>query len=80
MATWPETPMTYDDLQARPALPSIDAVLAAHGAGKVLLAALAALLRGRLRKDHPPDLRHLSDHLARDIGLPPWGKYDPDYI
>jgi hypothetical protein len=61
--------MTYDDLRAdlRP-VPSIDAVLAAHGAGKVLAVAAAALLRGRFRKARPPDLRNLNAHLLRDIG------------
>ena len=48
--------------------PSIDAVLAAHGAGKVLAAAILALLRGRFRKARPPDLRGLGPHLLRDIG------------
>lgn len=58
----------------RPALPSIDAVLAAHGARKVLAAAVAAMLRGKHRKTRPPDsralLRAVNAHLARDIGLP----------
>lgn len=48
--------------------PSIDAVLAAHGAGKVLAAAILALLRGRFRKARPPDLRDLGPHLLRDVG------------
>lgn len=62
--------MTYDESQAglRP-VPSIEAVLAAHGAGKVLAAAVAALLRGRFRKARPPDLRQLNPHLLRDIGV-----------
>ncbi len=61
--------MTYDDSRValRP-LPSIDAVLAAHGAGKVLTAAVVALLRGRFRKARPPDLRDLNAHLLSDIG------------
>ncbi|MBL4927523.1 hypothetical protein [Fuscibacter oryzae] len=61
--------MTYDETRAgmRP-LPSIDSVLAAHGAGKVLAAAVVALLRGRFRKARPPDLRDLNAHLLRDIG------------
>lgn len=69
--------MTYDDTKGpmRP-VPSIDAVLAAHGAGKVLAAAVAALLRGRLRKAKPPDISGLSPHLLRDIGF--WaGLQDP---
>lgn len=63
----------------RPAIPSIDAVLAAHGARKVLAAAVAAMLRGKHRKTRPPDLpldsrallRAVNAHLARDIGLHP---------
>jgi hypothetical protein len=66
--------MTYDDAKAGlPPVPSIDAVLAAHGAGKVLAAAVTALLRGRFRKTRPPDARCLSNHLRRDIGLPQAG-------
>jgi hypothetical protein len=38
----------------------------------VLVVSALALLAGRYRKARPPDLRALSDHLARDIGLPPW--------
>ncbi len=62
--------MTYDRLPGavRP-LPSIDAVLAAHGARKVLAAAIAAMLRGTYRKTRPPDLP-FGSHLRRDIGLP----------
>lgn len=62
--------MTLDDIHAGHApAPSIDAVLATHGAGKVLAAAVAALLRGRFRKARPPDLRDLNAHLQRDIGI-----------
>jgi hypothetical protein len=51
-----------------PNIPTIESVLAAHGAGKVLRAALLALLRGR---SHPEkSLAALPDHLRRDIGLP----------
>ena len=61
--------MTYSESRAGLSpLPSIDAVLAAHGAGKVLAAAVLALLRGRFRKTRPPDLRDLTPHLLRDIG------------
>lgn len=64
--------MILDDSRADPRpVPSIDAVLAAHGAGKVLAAAVAALLRGRFRKTRPPDGWPLNGHLRRDIGLPP---------
>ncbi len=66
--------MTYDRLQVavRP-LPSIDAVLAAHGARKVLAAAIAAMLRGTFRKTRPPDLP-LTGHMRRDLGLPERGE------
>lgn len=43
-------------------------VIAEHGALRVLLAALFALLSSP-RKDGPEP--HLSDHIRRDIGLPP---------
>ncbi|AWD20687.1 hypothetical protein [Fuscovulum blasticum] len=49
----------------------IDAAIALHGARKVLVAALLALLRGRMRKARPPDARGLNNHLRADIGLPP---------
>ncbi|MGO4854881.1 hypothetical protein [Phaeovulum sp. W22_SRMD_FR3] len=51
-----------------PTIPSIESVLAAHGAGKVLRAALLALLRGQ--GDPEKALVALPDHLRRDIGLP----------
>ena len=50
---------------------AIDAAIAAHGAWRVLIAAAAALMRGRMRKARPPDARHLDDHIRADIGLPP---------
>lgn len=70
-------PMTYEKSQAvLGAAPSIDAVIAAHGARKVLAAAVASLLRGKTQKCRPPDsvtrvrlTGHLSDHLLRDIGV-----------
>ena len=46
----------------------IDAAIEAHGAARVLLSAMRALLRPKAR---PPDTAHLSPHLRRDIGLPP---------
>ena len=52
---------------------AIDAAIAAHGAWRVLFAAAAALLRGRMRKARPPDARHLDDRIRADIGLPPRG-------
>jgi len=50
---------------------SIEAAIAAHGAWKVLIAAIAALLRGRMRKARPPDAAQLSPWMRADIGLPP---------
>ncbi|PWJ20938.1 hypothetical protein [Jannaschia seohaensis] len=47
---------------------AIEIAIDAHGPGRVLLAALAALLRPRAR---PPDTAALPSHLRRDIGLPP---------
>ncbi|WP_102226123.1 hypothetical protein [Acidimangrovimonas sediminis] len=46
----------------------LDLVIAQHGAGKVLRAALVALIR---RRQHAPPV--LSEHLRRDMGLP----YEP---
>lgn len=48
----------------------IDEAIASNGAGRVLFAALLAILRGRpRRKPRPPDALYLSAHLRRDIGL-----------
>lgn len=76
--------MTHDDMTGalRPVspMPSIDAVIAAHGARKVLAAAIAAFWRGRVGKARPPDrfrLPHaVSDHMLRDIGLDPPSRID----
>ncbi|MCK0169352.1 hypothetical protein MWU52_17495 [Jannaschia sp. S6380] len=51
----------------RPSRDLIDHAIARHGAGRVLLAALLALLRPKAR---PPDAASLPDHLRRDVGLP----------
>ncbi|SLN17994.1 hypothetical protein ROJ8625_00604 [Roseivivax jejudonensis] len=51
---------------------SIDATIARHGALRVLMAALGALLRPAA--PHPPPeagVDGLTPHLRRDIGLPP---------
>ncbi|WP_179379239.1 hypothetical protein [Jannaschia marina] len=60
--------MTAVRLRAPVAHPSIDDIIARHGPRRVLLAALRALLRPRAR---PPDVRYLSNHVRRDIGLDP---------
>lgn len=56
-------------------LPRLDDVIAAHGARRVLVAALAALFHpppAKRRKRH--DAVALSNHLREDIGLPPDGR------
>jgi hypothetical protein len=45
-------------------------LIAAHGAWRVLAAALGGLVRPR-RRAGPPAEDVLSDHLRRDIGLSP---------
>ncbi|MEO1950472.1 hypothetical protein [Thioclava sp.] len=49
---------------------TIEATIAKFGAGKVLRAALFALI-ARGGKPRPLDAGQLSDHLRRDIGLGP---------
>ncbi|MEL6586106.1 MAG: hypothetical protein AAFY65_06140 [Pseudomonadota bacterium] len=46
----------------------LEEAIALNGPRKVLIAALAALVRPRAR---PPDLRHLPNHVRADIGLGP---------
>ncbi|MEM9797904.1 MAG: hypothetical protein AAF919_15540 [Pseudomonadota bacterium] len=58
----------------RPPHDLIDAAIESHGAARVLLAAVASLLRPRAR---PPDLTRLPNHLRRDVGLPP--QIDPPH-
>lgn len=48
----------------------LDTLIAAHGAWRVLAAALKGLVRPR-RRAGPPAEDVLSDHLRRDIGLSP---------
>ena len=52
-------------------LASIDVVIAHHGAAKVLLAALVALLRPRAPRPLAARLSELDNHMRSDIGLPP---------
>jgi hypothetical protein len=67
-------------LRPRPARDVIDAAIAAHGPARVLVAALAAMLRPRAR---PPDRATLPPRLRRDVGLDelpaplPSGRVDP---
>ena len=64
--------MTYDETSARP-LPGLQLMIERHG----VLAVGAAFLRAALaRRKHPPDLqlRDLTLHMRRDLGLPPYGE------
>ena len=58
--------MTALPLRPRPPRHLIDAAIAAHGPGRVIAAALAAMLRPRAR---PPDAPPVPPHLRRDVGL-----------
>ncbi|MDF2142437.1 hypothetical protein [Paenirhodobacter sp. CAU 1674] len=58
-------------------LPSIETMIALHGARRVLWAALAALLRGQGARPLAARLTELDDHMRRDIGLPPKGASPP---
>lgn len=50
----------------------IDEAIAEHGAMRVLLSALKAVIRDRaLRRERPPDVRRLDTRMRRDIGLLP---------
>lgn len=59
--------------------PAIHRLIARHGATAVLWAAIRAALLPRRRRPRPPDLRHLSPHLRRDLGLPPHAAHVPRY-
>lgn len=50
---------------------TIEATIAAHGAWRVLSAALLAILMRRRDRAPPGDAAELGDHLRRDLGLPP---------
>jgi len=47
----------------------IEALIARHGGLRVARSVLAALLRPNRAPPGPPDVRTLSNHLRRDIGL-----------
>ncbi len=66
------------DIQTLPA-PSVQEVIDAHGALRVLTQALLALLRQILTppRSVPPGIAHLDDRLRRDIGLPPLERRPP---
>ena len=64
--------MTYDETNARP-LRSLQLMIERHG----VLTVGGAFLRAALaQRKHPPDLqlRDLTSHLRRDLGLPPFGE------
>lgn len=65
--------LTKHMVQARPARPPLERLIARHGAGAVVMALLAALLAPPRRKARHRviDIDTLPDHLRRDIGLPP---------
>jgi hypothetical protein len=57
--------------QATTPLPSL---IASHGAPRVLVAALVAMLFPRAFRPLATQMSELDDHLRRDIGLPPIAK------
>lgn len=58
-------------IPSRPKRDLIDAAIETHGAARVLMAAVKALMRPKPR---PPDIAALSPHMRRDIGLPHLGE------
>ncbi|MBV7394916.1 hypothetical protein [Mameliella sediminis] len=50
---------------------NIDTTIAQHGALRVLAAAAVALFRAPTLRPPPTPTDALSDHLRRDVGLPP---------
>lgn len=52
-------------------LTSLPALIAHHGAPRVLVAALVAMLFPRAFRPLAAQMSDLDDHLRRDIGLPP---------
>jgi hypothetical protein len=68
-----------DMTQLRGAMPhSIQLAIQEHGAMRVLLVAVKALMGAALAPTQPDLSEHLSDHLRRDIGLPPRGSPLPE--
>ncbi|MBZ4022920.1 hypothetical protein CKO11_10660 [Rhodobacter sp. TJ_12] len=55
----------------------LETLIALHGARRVMLAALAALVRPRMRPPLAEQFAELDDHMRRDIGLPPRGHSPP---
>lgn len=55
-------------------LPSLPDLIASHGAPRVLVAALVAMLFPRAYRPLAAQMSDLDDHLRRDIGLPPIAK------
>lgn len=52
-------------------VPSVEALIARHGARAVLLAALRALVKPQQWRPPPTEAADLTAHLRRDVGLPP---------
>lgn len=68
-----------DMTQLRGAMPhSIHLAIHEHGALRVLVVAAKALMRAATVPVQPDLTAHLSDHLRRDIGLPPRGSPLPE--
>lgn len=57
---------------------SIQLAIAEHGAGRVLGAAAMAMLRAVFTPVEADPTARLSEHLRRDIGLPPRGSPLPE--
>ena len=57
---------------------SIQLAIAEHGALRVFGAPALAMLRAVFAPAEPDLTEHLSDHLRRDIGLPPRGSPPPE--
>ena len=65
--------------QLRGAMPhSIQLAIHEHGAMRVLWVAARVLMGAALAPTQPDLTEHLSDHLRRDIGLPPRGSPLPE--
>jgi hypothetical protein len=68
-----------DMTQLRGAMPqSIYLAIHEHGAMRVLMVAAKAMLGAVLAPAETDPTEHLSDHLRRDIGLPPRGSPLPE--
>lgn len=55
----------------------LETLIALHGARRVVLAALGALLRPHAPPPLAQSFAEMDDHIRRDIGLPPRGHSPP---